>query len=202
MPLDERSPFRGSLLAALDATLPLQHCPPIKAILRQLRKYWAEIHLAIPKRAKPPGSIYPGLIATIEALAAGRTKLRILHVKHLDAVVIQIEEFQIIELLQHEMTRVKQHIAPWMIAGALQKHLERDPIVQIFAGMDLEAQIHSRFVKGIQDGTPARGQLFKRSFNQPSGPLRPRINVRPCQRPGKCNMRRKSQIGGRARREQ
>src|ERR1700674_3098512 len=165
MPLDERSPFRGSLLAALDATLPLQHCPPIKAILRQLGKYRAEIHLAISRRAKPPGSIYPGLIAAVNALAACRTKLRILHVKHLDAAVIHIEEFKIIELLQHEMTRVKKRVAPRMIAGALQEHFKRDAIMQVFARMDLEAQIHSRFVKRIQDRTPARCQLFKSSFD-------------------------------------
>src|SRR6266850_8134678 len=157
MPLDKRRPFRGSLLAALDATLPLQHGPPIKSILRQLGKYAAEIYLAISRRAKPPCSIYPGLIAAVNALPACRTKLRILHVKHLDALVVHIEEFQIVELLQHEMTRVKQHLAPRMIAGALQKHFQRDPIVQIFAGMDLEAQVHSRFVKCIEDGTPARG---------------------------------------------
>src|SRR5882672_12760795 len=201
MPLDKRSPFRSSLLAAPDAALPLQHGPPVKTILRQLGKYSAEIHLAISRRTKPSCPVHPGLIASVNALAARWTKLRVLHVKHSDALVIQIEEFKIIELLQHEMTRVKQHLAPWMISGALQKHFERDTIVQIFAGMDLEAQIHSRFVKCIEDGTPARGQLFKSSFNQPGRPLWPRIDVRPRQRPGKCHMRRKPQVGGRSRRQ-
>src|SRR6267378_653818 len=122
MPLDKRSPLGSSLLAALDATLPLQHGPPIKAILRQLGKYGAEIHLAISRRTKTSCPVHPGLIAAIDALAACRTKLRILHMKHFDALVVYIEEFQIVELLQHEMTRVKQHVAAWMIASALQKH--------------------------------------------------------------------------------
>src|SRR5712664_76962 len=139
MPLDERSSFRSSLLAALDAALPLEHGPPIKAILRQLGKYSAEIHLAIPERAKPPCSIYPGLIATVDTLATCWTKLCVLYVKHFDALVVQVEEFKIIELLQHEMARVKQHVAPWMISGALQKHFKCNSVVQIFAGMDLEA---------------------------------------------------------------
>src|SRR6267143_3777410 len=154
MPLNESSPFRSSLLAALDAALPLQHGPSIKSILRQLGKYGAEIHLAISRRTKPSCPVHPGLIAAVNALPACRTKLRILHVKHFDALVVHIEEFKIIELLQHEMTRVKKHIASWMIPGALQKHFERDPIVQIFAGMNIEAQIHARFVKCSQDGTP------------------------------------------------
>src|ERR1700694_2226329 len=102
MPLDERSTLSSSLFAALDATLPLQHCPSIKAILHQLGKYGAEIHLAISRRTKPSCPVHPGLISPIHALPAGRTKLRILHVKHPDALVIYIEEFQIIELLQHE----------------------------------------------------------------------------------------------------
>src|SRR6202171_1976684 len=128
MPLNKRRPFRRSLLAALDATLPLQHGPSRKVILRQLGKYRIEINLPIPQRTKPTGSIYPRLIAPVNALAACRTKLRILHMKHLDPAVIKIEELQIIELLQHEVTRVKQRVASRMIAAALQKHFERDQI--------------------------------------------------------------------------
>src|SRR5882762_6866943 len=143
MPLNKRRPFRRSLFAAFDAALPLQHRPSRKLILRQLGKYRIEIHLPISRRTKPAGPIYPGLIAPVNALAARRTKLRILHMKHLDAAVIQVDEFQVVELLQHKMARVIKYIAPSMIAHTLQEHFERDPIVQIFAGVDLEAQIHS-----------------------------------------------------------
>src|SRR5712691_4445107 len=111
MPLDKRRPFRRSLLAALDATLPLQYRPSRKLILRQLGKYGAEIHLPIPRRTKPPRSIRPSLIAPVDALPARRTKLRILHVKHLDALVIQVDKLQIIKLLQHEMARVIKYVA-------------------------------------------------------------------------------------------
>src|ERR1700730_6628347 len=139
MPLDKRRSFRGSLLAAFDATLPLQHRPPRKIILRQLGKYSAEINLPISRRTKPSGSIYPGLIAPVNALSACWTELRILHVKHLNPAVIQIDELQIIKLLQHEMTRVKKHVATRMLAHTLQKHFECHPIVQIFAGMNFVA---------------------------------------------------------------
>ena len=57
--------------------------------------------------------------------------------------VIEIEEFEIIELLKNEMAWVKKHVAAWMIADALQKHFESDSVVQIFTGMDFEAEIHS-----------------------------------------------------------
>src|SRR5229473_3877530 len=137
MPLDKWSTFRRSLLTALDATLPFQHRPPGKIILRQLGKYGAEINLPITRRTKPSGSIGPGLVASVNALAACGTKLRILHVKHLNPAVIQIDELQIIKLLQHEMTRVIKHIASRMIAHTLQEHFERHSIVQIFARMDL-----------------------------------------------------------------
>src|SRR6267143_1439416 len=202
MPLNKRRPFRRSLFAAFDAALPHQHRPSRKLILRQLGKYGAEIHLAISRRTKPAGPIYPGLIAPVNALPSCRTKLRILHVKHLDPAVIKIDELQIIEPLQHEMARIKKHIASRMIAHTLQKHFKRHPIVQIFARMNLKAQIHPRLFKCIQDGTPASRQLFKSRFNQPGGPLRPRIQIRTSQRPAKRNMCRKSQIGRRARSEQ
>src|SRR6266481_2611463 len=129
MPLNKWRPFRRSLLAALDAALPLQHRPSGKVILRQFGKYRPKIHLSISRRPKPSRPIYPRLIATINTLPAARTKLRILHVKHLDPFVIKVDELKIIQLLQHEMTRVVKHVAPWVFAHSLQKHLKGDPIV-------------------------------------------------------------------------
>src|SRR5258708_2292682 len=202
MPLNKWRPFRRSLFAALDAALPLQHRPSWKVILRQLGKYRIEINLPISRRTKPPGPINPSLIAPVNALATRRTKLRILHMKHLDPAVIKIDELQIIKLLQHEMARIKKHIASPMIAATLPKHYKRPPIVQMFARMNLKAQVHPRLFKRIQDGTPASRQLVKSSFNQPGGPLRPRIQIRPSKRPRKRNMCRESQIAGRLRRQQ
>src|SRR3989442_11775736 len=156
MARDKWGAFRGSLLATLDTTLPLQYRPSREAILRQLGKYGSEINLAISGRAKSSGAIHPGLIATVHALAARRTKFCILDVEHFDAVVIKIEEFKISELLKNEMTRVKKHVASRMVADTLQKHVEGDSIVQVFTGMYLKAQVHSCFIEHIQDGAPAR----------------------------------------------
>src|SRR5437879_4155565 len=108
MPLDKRRPFRRPLFAALDAALPLQHCPPRKAILRQLGKDRPEIHLPVSRRAKSPRAIHPGLVSPVNPLPPRRTKLRILYVKHFDAAVIQVDELQVIKLLQHKM-RSEEH---------------------------------------------------------------------------------------------
>src|SRR6266481_2780302 len=143
MPLNKRRPFRCALLAALDAALPLQHRPPRKIILRQLGKDGLEIHLPVSRRTKPPSPINPRLIPTVNALPSRWPKLRILNMKHLDPLVVEVDEFQVIELLQHEMTRVVQYVAPRMLAYPLQKHFKRCSIVQIFTGMDLQAQIDS-----------------------------------------------------------
>src|SRR3989442_6262944 len=129
MPLNERRPFRRPLLAALDAALPLQHRPARKVILRQLGKYRTKINLPITQRSKPPRTIRPRLIAPVNTLSAVRTKLRILHMEHPNALVIQIDEFQKIKLLQHEMAWIKKYIASRMMADALQKHFKRRPIV-------------------------------------------------------------------------
>ena len=72
--------------------------------------------------------------------------------KHLDARVIEVDELQIVELLQYKMAGIEQHVTPGMVLHPLQEHFERDAIVQVFSGMDLETQIHSRFLKGIQNG--------------------------------------------------
>src|ERR1700740_1419623 len=106
-------------------------------------------------------------------------ELRILDVKHLDALVVKIEVLEIIKLLQNEMARIEENITARMIAHALQKHLERRAIVQVFARMKLKAKINTRRVERVQNRLPARGQLIEGSFDESRGALGPRINVRP-----------------------
>src|SRR5882762_7826055 len=66
--------------------------------------------------------------------------------------------------------------------------------------MNLETEINPRSVKCIENGLPASRQFIERGFDQPSGALRPRINVRPSQRARKCGMRAKAEIRGSFRR--
>ena len=68
--------------------------------------------------------------------------------------------------------------------------LEGCAIVKVFSGMELEADIHTRFIEGIQDGQPPLCQLAECLLDQPGGTLRPWIKIGPCKRT------RKSGVGG------
>src|SRR5213083_2856018 len=133
MPRNEWRAFRCALFAALDAAFPLEHCPTVKTVLRELGKNCFEVDLAIAGRAEPSGAIDPRLKTTVYALAAAGTELGVLYVKHFDSVVIEVDEFEIIELLQDEMAWIEQNVAAGMIFQALQKHFKGDAVVQILA---------------------------------------------------------------------
>ena len=115
--------------------------------------------------------------------------------EHADALTVDVEERQVIELLQQEMTGVIQDAAAWMTVHPVEEHLECDPVMQVLAGVDLVGDIHPCRVEGIEDGRPALGQLVECRLDQPGRALRPRIEVWPGQRAGKSRMRRQPQIG-------
>src|SRR5665213_264833 len=87
----------------LEAAFPFEHGPGGVAVLRELREDGREIDLSIAERAEAPGSRDPGLVAGIDALPAGRIELGVLHVEGLDALVVDVDEIEIVELLQQEM---------------------------------------------------------------------------------------------------
>ena len=91
-----------------------------------------------PSERNRPGPLDPGLVASVHALPRRRIKFRVLHMKHLDARMIEIDELQIVELLQHKMAGIEQHVAAGMVLHPLQEHFEGDAIVQVFSGMDFE----------------------------------------------------------------
>ena len=112
---------------------------PEKSYCASLEKIAAEVDLAVAERTEASSAIDPRLIAAVYALPAVGTELGILYVKHLDALVIQVEIFEIVELLQHEVAGIVKNIAARMIADAFEKHFERRAVVQVLAGMNLEA---------------------------------------------------------------
>ncbi len=71
-----------------------------------------------------------------------------------------------------------------MVADASQEHLERDAVVQVLAGVDLEAGIDAGAVEGVEQRPPALGQLVERGLDQTGGALRPRVEIGPRQRAG------------------
>src|SRR5258708_24606725 len=108
---------------------------------RQLGEDRLEVPLTAAERTDRAGGIAPERNPAIHALAAGRIELGILDVKHADAIVIEVDVLEIVELLQQEVTGIVQQVAARVSADALEEHLERHPVVQILAGMDLEAGV-------------------------------------------------------------
>src|SRR5205823_5031120 len=84
VPGDERGAFARALLRALHAALPFEHRPAVKAGFGEEREDPAEIDLAVAQRAKAAGALVPGLIAAIDADAAARPELGVLHVEAAD----------------------------------------------------------------------------------------------------------------------
>src|SRR5690606_27128025 len=179
---DERGPFPRAVLRMLEAAFPLEHGPAVVAVLRELAEDRLEIDLAVARRAKPARPVDPALVAAVDAGAAVRPELRILHVKCLDPLVIEVDELEIIELLQHEVTRIEQDVRAPMAADRVEEALERDTVVQVLARMDLEADVDARFVERVEDRPPTPRELREAFLDETGGPLRPRIHRVPQER--------------------
>ena len=108
--------------------------------------------------------------------------------------MVDVDVGKVIKVLQDIVRRVVQHVAAAVAADAVQEHLEADAIVQVFAGVNLIAQVHTHGIGMIQDRPPARRQFVEGRFHQPGGPLRPGIDVRPGQRARKGGMGRQAKI--------
>lgn len=182
MALDEGSAFGGALFGGLDAAFPFENSPARKIVLSKLGKNGGEIDLAIAGGAEATGAAEPGLIAAVDALAAGGIKFGVFDVKHLDAGVVEINELEVIELLEDEVAGVEQNVGARMIANAIEEHFESSAVVKIFAGMNFEAEVHAGLIKGIEDGEPAAGEFIEGGFDEAGGTLGPGIDVGP----GKC----------------
>src|SRR6266516_992305 len=176
---DELRPLAGAVLRMLDAALPLEHRPAGIVVLRELREDRLEVHLTVAEGTEAAGAIDPRLEPAIHALPAGRIELGILDMKHANAVVIEVDVLEIVELLQHEVTGIVQQVAALVTADALEEHLERHPVVQILARMDLEAGVDAVFVEHVENRAPAPRQLVERRLDQTGRPLRPGIDVGP-----------------------
>jgi hypothetical protein len=66
-----------------------------------------------------------------------------------------------------------------MVVDAVQKHLKRDAVMQVFTGVDFLANIDAHVNGVIQNGSPAFGQFIKCRLDQTGGALWPRIDVGP-----------------------
>src|SRR6266480_5256505 len=121
---DELRSFAGAVFGMLETAFPLQHRPAGIIVLGELGEDRLEVHLAVAQRAEPSGAQRPGLEPTVHTLAAGRVELGVLDVEHADALVIEVDILEVVELLQHEMAGIVQEITALVPADAVEKHLE------------------------------------------------------------------------------
>ena len=142
---------------------------PSKPVPRQFRENRTEIHLPVPERAEPSGTLRPWLKARIHPLAAGRIELRILDMKHPDALVVDVDVVQVVELLQHEVARIVENIAALVAVHTLQEHLERDPVVQVLTRMDLVTDVDPGFVEASRIGRQRRANSSNAVSTSPAG---------------------------------
>ena len=191
---DEWGAFGGALFGAFDAAFPFEDGPTGEIVLRQLGKDGGEIDLAVAERTEAAGAIDPRLIAAVDALAAGGAELSVLDVKHLDALVIEVDVFEVVELLQNEMARVEEDVAARMIFHAVEEHFEAGAIVEIFAGVDFEAEVDADVVEFVEDRVPALGEFVEGGFDEAGGALRPGIHVGPGERAGEGDVRGEAEI--------
>ena len=87
------APSRRAVLRMLEAALPFEHRPAVVVVGRELREDGRRNR---PGRRRASGSGRRGStqdwIAGIDALPAGRIELRVLDVKRLDPLVVDVDE--------------------------------------------------------------------------------------------------------------
>src|SRR5262249_45889878 len=130
---DEGRALGGCNFGMFEAILPLIGRPSVEIVFGELREDLVEVDLPITKRAVASGAFQPRLVPGIEALFACRAELGIFHVKALDALVIDVNERDIVQSLLDEMACVIIDVAPRVIADRGKKSLERLPVKNVLA---------------------------------------------------------------------
>src|SRR6202040_400057 len=184
---DKACALAGTVLGVLQAAFPLEHRPAVKPDGSHAGEDRLEVDLPVAERTETAGPTDPGLETRIDTLPAGRIEFRILDVEGADALRIDVDEGEVVQLLQDEMRGIVVDRATRMIAGALVEHFEGDAVADVFTRMNLIAEIDTGLVIGVQDRTPAASQFVEGGLDQSRRPLRPWIEERPGQRAGEAD---------------
>ncbi len=94
---NECGAFRCPLFRMLQATLPFHHGPALVVVLSKLGEDRFEVHLAVAQGPESSGAVHPVLIAAIDTGSTCGIKLRVLDMKDLDEVMIEVDVLQIIQ---------------------------------------------------------------------------------------------------------
>src|SRR5262249_13472530 len=138
-----------------------------------------EINLAIAKRPEPSGPLRPRLIPAVDTHSPARSKLGVLDVKPRNALPVKLDEFEVIELLQQQMTRVVIDARGGMVVGVFEEEFKRGAVEEVGAGMQLIAEDAAVVVGHVEKRLPAAGQFREALVDQTGRPLRPGIGEMP-----------------------
>ncbi len=181
--LDELGALGGAGFGVLQAALPLQHRPAVVVVLRPSSRRSRRNRSG---RRRASGSARPaaaraGSPNRRPAGRSGRNSASLMCSER-DALVVDVDELEVVELLQQEVRRVVVDAAARMVVHPLEKHLEGDAVEQVLARMQLEGDAAAGLVEGVEDRPPAFGELVESGLDQARRALRPRIEIGPGQR--------------------
>ena len=185
---DELGALARRDLGMLQAAFPLVDRPAGEIISRELREDRLEIHLPVAERAVAAGALEPSLIAAVDALLRGRVELGVLDVEHLDAVVIDVDEAEIVHALLDVVAGVVIDVATLVAADGVEEHVEGFAVEHVLARMDLKAEIDAVLVVEVEDRFPAAALLGEAFLDEAGGPLRIGIEIGPGERAGEGDM--------------
>ena len=173
---DERGPLACALLGALHTALPFEDRPPTVVVLGKEREDAFKVYLAVAEGPEPPGATVPVLISAVDTDATVGVELRIFDVERPNALVVELDEMRIVELLQQEVARVVGDADRRMLIDLVEEHLEGGPVIEIGAGMELVAEGDTPVAGVIENGPPTRGELREGLVNDSLRPLGPRVD--------------------------
>src|SRR5271166_725236 len=190
---DELGALAPPVFRVLETALPFQHRPGGIAVLRHLGENAGKIDLPVAERTEAPRPFDPRRIARVDALPPGRIELGVLDVERLDPLVVDVDELEVVELLQHEVRRIVVDRAALVALDRVEEALERCSVEQVLAGVQLVADVDARIVERVEDRLPPLGELFEGGLDQSRRALRPGIEIGPGERPGEGRMRAQAQ---------
>ena len=123
-------------------------------------------------------------------------KFGILDVERRDAVVVEVDERQIVHRLQQKVRRVVVDPRARMVCDGGQEPLPACPVKDIFAGVQFKPDVDAGIVIGVQDRQPAAGQFGKGGLNQACRALRPGVQIGERKRSGETDRPGQAQIAG------
>ena len=104
--------------------------------------------------------------------------------ERVDALVIDVDEGEIVELLQHEVRGIVEDRAALVALQRVEEALEGRSVEHVFAGMDFVGDVDAGLVIRVEDRLPALGELLERRLDQARRALRPWIEIGPRERAG------------------